>query len=128
MNNKAALFAGALGGVAPNLFRLGANYASTSPQKIQLIPNFGAMLIFAVLGALVVWVFSGKQFKKSTISRYWVAVFLSSNLITIDRPFDYATTYGARNTGLDFASFFCLCSATIAFPFGCHPYAQPQCR
>jgi len=64
MNNKAALFAGALGGVAPNLFRLGATYASTSPQKIQLIPNFGAMLIFAVLGALVVWVFSGKQFKK----------------------------------------------------------------
>ena len=64
MKNKAALFAGALGGVAPNLFRLGANYASTSPQKIQLIPYFGAMLIFAVLGSLVVWVFQENNLRK----------------------------------------------------------------
>lgn len=65
MSNKAALFAGALGGVAPNLFRLGVNYASTSPQQIQPVPYFGAMLIFAVLGALVAWAFQEKNLRKA---------------------------------------------------------------
>jgi hypothetical protein len=65
MSNKAAVFAGALGGVAPNLFRLGANYASSSPQQIQPVPYLGAMLIFAALGALVVWVFQEKNLRKA---------------------------------------------------------------
>jgi hypothetical protein len=65
MSNKAALFAGALGGVAPNLVRLGVNYTSTSPQQIQPVPYFFAMLVFAVLGALVVWVFQENNLKQA---------------------------------------------------------------
>ena len=67
MSNKAALLAGALGGVAPNLVRLAVNYTSSSPQQTinQPVPYFLAMLVFAVLGALVVWVFQERKLKQA---------------------------------------------------------------
>jgi len=67
MSNKAAIFAGGLGGVAPNLVRLIVNYSSPSPQHIisQPVSYFLAMVGFAVLGALVVWVFQETNLKQA---------------------------------------------------------------
>jgi hypothetical protein len=67
MSNKAAIFAGGLGGVAPNLLRLIVNYSSPSPQHIinQPISYLLAMVGFAVLGALVVWVFQETNLKQA---------------------------------------------------------------
>jgi hypothetical protein len=65
MSNKAALFAGALGGAGPNLVRLAVNFTSTSPQQIQPVPYFVAMLVFAVVGALVVWAFQENNLKQA---------------------------------------------------------------
>jgi hypothetical protein len=67
MSNKAAIFAGALGGVAPNLVRLFVNYSSPSPQHIinQPVVYSFAMVGFAVLGALVVWAFQETNLKQA---------------------------------------------------------------
>jgi hypothetical protein len=67
MSNKAAIFAGGLGGVAPNLVRLIVNYSSPSPQHIinQPVTYSLAMLGFAVLGGLVVWVFQETNLKQA---------------------------------------------------------------
>lgn len=67
MSNKGAIFAGALGGVAPNLVRLIVNYSSQHPQPIsdQPVSYSLAMVGFAVLGALVVWVFQEPNLKQA---------------------------------------------------------------
>jgi hypothetical protein len=67
MNNKGAIFAGAVGGVGPNVLRLIVNYSSPSPQHIITQPTqyFLSMLGFAVLGALVVWVFQETDLKRA---------------------------------------------------------------
>ena len=67
MNNKSAIFAGALGGVAPNLVRLMVNYTSSNPQHIIAgkLSYCLAMVGFAVLGALVVWVFQEPNLKQA---------------------------------------------------------------
>jgi hypothetical protein len=69
MSNKGAIFAGALGGVAPNLVRLIVNLSSSSPS-FQHITNqpvlyFLAMVGFAILGALVVWAFQETNLKQA---------------------------------------------------------------
>jgi len=65
MSNKAAILAGALGGVGPNLVRLIVNYSSQHPQPMSDRPVFYflAMVGFAVLGALVVWAFQEPNLK-----------------------------------------------------------------
>ena len=67
MKNRAAILAGALGGVAPNVVRLMVNYTSPSPQHIinQPLSYCLAMLGFAVLGALVVWVFQETRLQQA---------------------------------------------------------------
>ena len=67
MNNKAAILAGAFGGVAPNVVRLIVNYTSPSPQHIinQPVSYSLAMVGFAVIGALVVWVFQETNLKQA---------------------------------------------------------------
>jgi hypothetical protein len=67
MNNKAAILAGAFGGVAPNVVRLIANYTSPSPQHIinQPVSYSLAMVGFAVIGAIVVLVFQETDLKQA---------------------------------------------------------------
>jgi hypothetical protein len=67
VNNKRAIFAGALGGVAPNLLRLILNYSSPNPQHIinQPVQYSLAMMGFAILGGLVVWVFEETNLKQA---------------------------------------------------------------
>jgi len=67
MKSRAAILAGALGGVAPNVVRLMVNYTSPSPQHIinQPLSYCLAMLGFAVLGALVVWVFQETRLQQA---------------------------------------------------------------
>jgi hypothetical protein len=67
MINKAAIFAGAVGGVAPNLVRLIVNYSSPTPQPItsQPVSYCMAMVGFAALGALVVWAFQETNLKQA---------------------------------------------------------------
>ena len=67
MTNKAAMFAGGLGGVAPNLLRLILNYSSPNPQHLinQPVQYSLAMVGFAVLGGLVVWVFQETNLKQA---------------------------------------------------------------
>jgi hypothetical protein len=67
MKNRAAILAGALGGVAPNVVRLMVSYTSPSPQHIinQPVSYCLAMVGFAVLGALVVWVFQETRLQQA---------------------------------------------------------------
>jgi hypothetical protein len=133
MSNKAAIFAGGLGGVAPNLVRLFVNYSSPSPQHIinQPVSYSLAMLGFAVLGGLVVWVFQETNLKQ--------ALFLGIGLPSLfqigslqSAPSLTPPTIAPGDPGLDFTGFFCLRSTTTTnnkpFCFGCRPDAQPYCR
>jgi hypothetical protein len=67
MNNKGAIFAGALGGIGPNILRLIINYSSPTPQHMigQPIQYCLAMVGFAVLGAAAVWVFQEVDLKRA---------------------------------------------------------------
>lgn len=69
MNNKAAIFAGAIGGVGPNIVRLIANFTSSSPQPItnQPVQYCLGLVGFAVLGALVVWAFQETNLRQALI-------------------------------------------------------------
>ena len=67
MKNRAAILAGAFGGVAPNIVRILVNYTSPSPQQIinQPVSYCLAMVGFAVLGALVVWVYQETRLQQA---------------------------------------------------------------
>jgi hypothetical protein len=78
MINKAAIFAGAVGGVAPNFFRLIVNYSSPSPQPIIGAPIGYCLAIagFAGLGALVAWIYQETDLKRA----FYVGIGLPSLL------------------------------------------------
>jgi hypothetical protein len=106
MKNRAAILAGALGGVAPNVVRLMVNHTSPSPQHIinQPVSYCLAMVGFAVLGALVV----------CQETRLQQALFLGvglPSLFAIGTLFE-STGYSAWGTSLDLPCFFCLCAIT----------------
>lgn len=69
MINKAAIFAGALGGVGPNVLRLIINYSSPTPQPMisQPFSYCMAMLGFAALGGLVTWGSKEKNFMRALL-------------------------------------------------------------
>jgi hypothetical protein len=79
MINKAVIFAGAVGGVAPNFLRLIVNYSSPSPQRIMPDGQIGywlAVVGFGLLGALVVWIFQEAELKRA----FYVGIGLPSLL------------------------------------------------
>src|SRR5438874_8134626 len=78
MINKSAILAGAIGGVAPNVLRLIVNYSSPSPQPIIAAPIGYCLAIvgFAVLGAIVVWIFQETDLKRA----FYVGIGLPSLL------------------------------------------------
>ncbi|SRR6266496_93175 len=79
MTNKASIFAGAVGGVAPNFVRLIVNYSSSSPQRMipdQRIGYCLAVMGLAVLGAIVVWIFQETDLKRA----FYVGIGLPSLL------------------------------------------------
>jgi hypothetical protein len=81
MINKAAIFAGAVGGVAPNLLRLVVHYSSPSPQSIIInAPYFLALAGLAVLGGVVVWIFQETDLKRA----FYVGIGLPSLLQVVN--------------------------------------------
>lgn len=79
MTNKASIFAGAVGGVAPNFVRLIVTYSSSSPQRMipdQQIEYCLAVIGLAVLGAIVVWIFQETDLKRA----FYVGIGLPSLL------------------------------------------------
>ncbi len=110
MINKAAIFAGAVGGVAPNFLRLIVNYSSPSPQPIISAPIGYCLAIagFAVLRAVAVWVFQETDLKRAFYVGDRAAITTSSRHIAIGAISESAScraSVGWR-TGFNFTGFF----------------------
>ena len=80
MINKAAILAGAVGGLAPNFLRLIVHYTSTSPEPIKIAPYCVALAGLAVLGGVVVWIFQETDLKRA----FYVGIGLPSLLQVVN--------------------------------------------
>jgi hypothetical protein len=110
--NKAAIFAGAVGGMVPNLLRLAINLTSDPPKPISHDPlgYVIGILLLGCLGALVAWIWQEIDMKKAL----YLGVGLPSLIQMAGLQSHQATTQSA-STAMQASAFLFISSA----------YAQP---